>query len=106
MYVIIISLFQLSVVGLPVEEEGTYEDMGDTPARPLSHRAGRFSLEPAKLSFQDELASTLRRRGLSPAISDIAPDPLVNLLVSFCKSKIPFSLCSTFSKLNTVPYIK
>ena len=93
-------MFQLSVVGLPVEgvEEPTYEEMGETPRRPPSRRAGRFSLEPAKLSFQDELASTLRRRGLSPPISDVAPDPLVNLLVSFCKSKIPS--CSVLPLVN------
>jgi len=94
MYVIIISLFQLSVVGLPAEkgeEAATYVEM-ETPRRPSSLRAGRFRLEPVQLSFQDELASTLRRRGMAPAISDAAPNPLVNLLVSFCKSKI--SICS------------
>ena len=93
MYVIIISLFQLSVVGLPVEreeEEAVYEDMGETPRRPLTRRAGRFSLEPVQLSFADELADTLRRRGRTPAIPDAAPDPLVNLLVSFCNGKILF----------------
>ena len=86
-------MFQLSVVGLPVEgvEEPTYEEMGETPHRPLSRRAGRFSLEPAKLTFQEELSATLRRRGQSPAIPD-APavsSPLVNLLVSYCNGKIP-----------------
>ena len=45
MFIIIISLFQLSVVGLPVEkgEEATYKEMGATPHRPSSRRAGRFS---------------------------------------------------------------
>ena len=91
MFIIIISLFQLSVVGLPMEreEEAVYEDMGDTPRRPSSRRAGRFTLEPARLTFAEELSSTLRRRGLTPAVDDM-PDPLVNLLVSFCKGKIRF----------------
>ena len=89
MYVIIISLFQLRVVGLPVEreeEETVYEDMGETP-----RRAGRFSLVPTQLTFADELAATLRRRGKSPAIPDTTAviSPLVNLLVNFCSCKIP-----------------
>ena len=76
-------MFQLSVVGLPVEN--TYEEMGDTP-----RRAGRFSLVLTQLTFADELADTLRRRGKSPAINAAAvPDPLVNLLVSYCNGKIP-----------------
>jgi len=88
MYVII-SWFQLSVVGLPAErEENLYEDM-ETPHRPRTRREGRFSLEPVQLTFQEELAATLRRRGQSPAIGAM-PDPLVNLLVSFCKGKILF----------------
>jgi len=90
MYVIIISLFQLSVVGLPElgREENVYEEMGETP-----RRHGRFSLVPSTLTFAEELATTLRRRGMSPAIPDTpsaAAHPLVNLLVSFCKGKIHF----------------
>ena len=94
MFIIIISLFQLSVVGLPVEgvEEPTYEEMGETPHRPSSRRAGRFSLEPARLTFAEELSDTLRRRGRTPAIPDSPAviSPLVNRLVSFCTSKILF----------------
>jgi len=105
MYLIFISLFQLSVVGLPVErEENHYEDMS-TPARPQSRRAGRFAMEPVVLTFAEELSSTLRRRGLTPAVDDAIPGPLVNLLVSFGNGKNTFSFCSTSSKLNTVPIL-
>ena len=96
MYIIIISLFQLSVVGLPVGRENTYEEMGETP-----RRAGRFSLVPSTLTFAEELATTLRRRGMSPAIPDTpsaAAHPLVNLLVSFCKGKVHF--CSALPLVN------
>ena len=91
MYVIIISLFQLSVVGLPVEreeEETVYEDMGETP-----RRAGRFSLEPVQLTFAEELSDTLRRRGRTPAIPDSPAviSPLVNLLVNIFKAKSFFA---------------
>ena len=106
MFIIIISLFQLSVVGLPVEgvEEPTYEEMGETPHRPSSRRAGRFNLEPAKLSFADELEDTLRRRGRTPAIPDSPAviSPLVNLLVSFCTSKILFQ--SALPLVNSLRY--
>ena len=88
-------MFQLSVVGLPVEgvEDATYVDM-ETPRRPSSLRAGRFTLEPARLTFAEELSDTLRRRGRTPAIPD-APaviSPLVNLLVSIFKAKSLFAL--------------
>ena len=95
MYVIIISLFQLSVVGLPAEkgEEAAYEEMGATPHRPSSRRAGRFTLEPARLTFAEELSDTLRRRGRTPAIPDSPAviSPLVNLLVNIFKAKSFFA---------------
>ena len=96
MFIIIISLFQLSVVGLPEEkgEEAAYEEMGATPHRPSSRRAGRFSLEPVQLTFAEELNDTLRRRGRTPAIPDASAviSPLVNLLVSIFKAKSFFAL--------------
>jgi hypothetical protein len=94
MYLIIISLFQLSVVGLPVEgEEATYEEMA-TPVRP-NIRPSRFRLSAVlpTVTLADELREKLKERGLSPAIPDLPPNPtspLVNLLVSFCKGKILF----------------
>ena len=93
MFIIIISLFQLSVVGLPERRENAYEEM-DTPHRPLSRRAGRFSLEPVQLTFAEELNDTLRRRGRTPAIPDSPAviSPLVNLLVSIFKAKSFFAL--------------
>jgi len=109
MYVII-SLFQLSVVRLPAEREeeaATYVEMGDTPRRPSSLRAGRFRLEPAVLTFSEELSSTLRRRGMTPAVDDAVPDPLVNLLVSLCKGKntFPTPLSPLYIKYGTVYYV-
>ena len=93
MFIIIISLFQLSVVGLPERRENVYEEM-ETPHRPLSRRAGRFSLEPVQLTFAEELNDTLRRRGRTPAIPDSPAviSPLVNLLVSIFKAKSLFAL--------------
>jgi len=105
---LIISLFQLSVVGLQQErmEEAADVVMGEmaTPVRP-NIRPSRFQLAPAALTLNEELKAALRARGESPAISNLPSSPLVNLLVSFLQRQYSFLILYTFCNLNTVPYI-